>query len=210
MRAETLHPAGQPWYAYTLNNPISNTDPSGNMPIQGCGTEGKSACVASIQEKVDYAYFVQRYEHSLCEGGNMNYCSPIDKRIINNRPITGVHIGYSGQVGFAAEGGAYYQTDWLMDWVGGDLYTTRTIGAFGYGGTPTAMNGQIYAGLSGVKGIPWYYSQKSVSDALEGPQIDVAGALGIETIAVLDLGYGRSQDIDENGVYIESNGYEMY
>jgi hypothetical protein len=38
-------------YAYGLNNPSRYTDPSGHMPVAGCGDEGKNACVASDLEK---------------------------------------------------------------------------------------------------------------------------------------------------------------
>ncbi len=185
-------------------------DPGGHVPTQGCGDHGKETCVESEQEKAAYEYFLQRNEHLNCKDGNMEYCSSIEKSIYSNRPITGIHIGYSGQAGFGLEGGAYVQEDWLLDWITGDIYETRTVGGFVSGGTPSAMSGQLFLGVSDVKGIPWYFKQEEVSNALAGQQIDFSGAVGVESIAVLDVSYGRSNDLNSKGKYVFTNGYQMY
>jgi RHS repeat-associated protein len=42
-------------YSYVGNNPINYNDPSGNMPVEGCGEDGKYACHASDMEVAENA-----------------------------------------------------------------------------------------------------------------------------------------------------------
>jgi RHS repeat-associated protein len=60
--ADTIVPQpGNPldWdrYSYVHNSPTNKADPSGHMPIQGCGDEGKSACTPTQQEIQNWEIF---------------------------------------------------------------------------------------------------------------------------------------------------------
>jgi hypothetical protein len=193
-----------------LGNPIKYNDPSGHRVTEGCGEDGKYSCTPKPQEIADYNYYLKKYEHNLCKSGKYLHCSTIENEVYNNRPITGIYIGYSGQAGFGLEAGPNIQEEWHLDWKTGDLYHSRTVGGAASLGTPSVMNGQINLGILNVRGIPRNYSQRDVRDALEGPQIDASGAVGAEAIAVLDIGFSRSQDIDQNGKFVKNNGSEMY
>lgn len=66
--ADSLVPgAGNPQalnrYAYVINNPMLLVDPSGHMPIQGCGDEGKSACYASALDRAINAQILAVLEY---------------------------------------------------------------------------------------------------------------------------------------------------
>jgi len=66
-------------YAYVNNNPMRYTDPSGHMPTQGCGDEGKDACHASDLEKSinarKLATIEKESQNRKCAAGNKNHCA---------------------------------------------------------------------------------------------------------------------------------------
>ncbi|MDD2922103.1 MAG: RHS repeat-associated core domain-containing protein [Anaerolineales bacterium] len=81
-QADTIVPGGVQGldrYAYGLNNPSRYIDPSGHMPIEGCGDEGKNACKPSEQEIIENnrrnADFHAETERNQCAGGNTLHCS---------------------------------------------------------------------------------------------------------------------------------------
>jgi len=66
-------------YAYVGNSPVNNTDPTGHMPIEGCGDEGKDSCSPTQQDIADYEYWRQRENALKCQAGNDDYCSYAEK-----------------------------------------------------------------------------------------------------------------------------------
>ena len=155
-------------------------------------------------------YDRQRIAHEQCNAGNYSYCSNFElwnKR--HPKPVSGAHVGYSGQTGYGLEGGAYDQWDFLIDWKEGNLYVVQTVGAFGYGGTPTGMIGEIYVGTTVVHAVPGDVGD--ISNLLAGPQFDASAEIGLDGFAEVGYVKGTSVDLDTEGnpYYTLGAGY-MY
>jgi RHS repeat-associated protein len=78
----------QAWnrFSYGLNNPSRYTDPSGHMPVAGCGDDGSSDCYASeneitlnIRRDADFRNETNRRK---CADGNKNYCGESTAKIL--------------------------------------------------------------------------------------------------------------------------------
>jgi len=134
------------------NNPLKYTDPSGHSPSEGCGEEGRRVCHASELEQAINAQKLAKLEQESrdrkCATGNYENCSGWSN---NSRPVSGIHIGWSGQAGWMAELGIYGQHDYVVDWRKGDIYVVKTVGGSGYLGNPTGMKGTFYFGTTNVK-----------------------------------------------------------
>ncbi|MBI4738405.1 hypothetical protein HY772_02380 [Candidatus Woesearchaeota archaeon] len=91
----------------------------------------------------------------------------------------------------------------------GNLYVVQTVGTFGYGGTLTGLEGDVYIGTSNVHGIPG--DVEDITDYLEGPQFDLSGSVNIDADLFAGGDKGLSVDLDESGqpVYNPGAGY-MY
>jgi len=187
-------------YAYTNNNPIRYNDPSGHMADDGCHS-GEGCELKPRQKEIDAQKLASLEKESYkrkCDAGNYNFCSTVDLIIKRHpKPVSGIHVGYSAQAGFAVEPGAYDQWDFLVDWKEGNLYAVQTVGAFCYGGTPTGMMGEVYIGTSVVHGIP--SDIEDISTLLAGPQFDASAEIGLDAIGELSFVKGASIDLDSEG-----------
>jgi len=178
----------------------------------GCRTgEGCSLSQAQANEDAQKQALLQaEAAKGQCDEGHYSYCSNFDlwlKR--HSKPVSGIHVGYSGQSGYGLEGGGYDQWDFLIDWKEGNLYVVQTVGAFSYLGTPTGMLGKIYAGTSVVHGVPGDVSD--ISGLLAGSQFDASAEIGLDAFAEVGFGKGFSVALDSEGnpYYTLGAGY-MY
>ncbi|WP_345322803.1 hypothetical protein [Candidatus Villigracilis proximus] len=105
----------------------------------------------------------------------------IAKDLHLERPVSGVHVGASGQGGVLGEFGAYGQLDFIIDWKTGTLYKLFTFGLFEAGGTPNGLEGEFYGGTTNVHGIPLYGSE-DISGPLAGKNIDAAVSAGGDAV----------------------------
>lgn len=138
-----------------------------------------------------------------CDG---DYCSAFPKTDFtpiveffekSPKPVSGIHIGTSGQGGFVIEGGVYGQVDILMDWAKGDMYVVGTTGGFASVGTPEGLNGEGYIGTSVVHGIP--RDVEDISDYLKGHQIDISIPIELDGGVKVGIQKSLSVNIDDNG-----------
>lgn len=216
---DTVVPTGsqgtQAWdrYAFVNNNPVRYNDPAGHMITDGCSGDSEGCSITQYQKDLDaqkLALLQAEAAKRQCDAGNYSYCSNFDLWLKRHpKPVSGVHVGYSGQAGYGLEGGVYDQWDFLIDWKEGNLYVVQTVGAFGYGGTPTGMIGEIYAGTSVVHGVPGDVSD--ISGLLAGPQFDASAEIGLDGFAEVGYVKGLSVDLDSEGnpYYTLGAGY-MY
>ena len=104
-------------YSYVTNRPVNFNDPTGHMPVAGCGGEGKSACHASDEEiRINArrdADFRNETNRRKCAGGNKNYCSGW-KNIIGDPTI--------GDLTYGMDVAAYHIS-------AGEMLVTDTLGA---------------------------------------------------------------------------------
>jgi RHS repeat-associated protein len=207
----------QDWnrYAYARNNPVKYTDPSGHRPIEGCGDDGTRACYASGDEILDNlardANFRAETDRNKCKAGNENYCSGWANGIV--RPISGSHKGFSVTNDIFYGKYYYEQTDKLIDWKTGTIYTTKTIGSGTYLGTLNIGALESYAGSTFVFGIPLSATPDEVAMALGGPNKDSAFDVGIDIIPDIlgaNSGLGFSQDLDDDGKPITTSAGPMF
>jgi len=206
-QADAIVPGGAQGYdryAYVNNDPVRYADPSGHMTWNGEGGNYDD------ERRAHDAYVQQRDESLKCGTGGEAYCSTVDLIIKHHpKPVSGIHIGYSGQAGFGFEGGVYDQWDFLVDWKEGNLYIVQTVGYFGYRGTPTGLEGDVYIGTSNVNGIPG--DVENITNYLEGSQFDVSGSINVDAGLFAGGNKGLSVALDESGnpVYSPGAGY-MY
>ena len=203
----------QDWnrYSYVRNNPVRYIDPSGHMIDDGCKTDGCSLTQYQKEQNAQkLAILEKESQQRKCNSGNYNYCSTVEliaKR--HPKPVSGIHVGYSGQAGPGLEGGVYHQWDALVDWKEGNLYVVKTVGTFVYLGSPTGIEGDVYVGTSNVHGIP--SDVKDISGFLKGPQFDASASVNADVGLFAGGGKGVNVDLDENGkpIYTSGAGY-MY
>ncbi|MBI4738406.1 hypothetical protein HY772_02385 [Candidatus Woesearchaeota archaeon] len=112
----------QAWdrYAYANNNPVRYTDPSGHRVDDGCSGESGGCTLSEYQkwkDAQDQAMAEAARDKYRCAAGNYSYCSTVDLIIKRHpKPVSGIHVGYSGQAGYGLESGVYDQWDFLVDW----------------------------------------------------------------------------------------------
>ena len=118
----------QAWdrYSYVHNSPTNKADPSGHMPIQGCGDEGKSACTATQQEIQNWVIFQYESNEIKCQEGNRDFCIGYENG--TSRPITGIQYGSSLTMDLFYGKYIYEQTDYLLDWKSGTIFKVITEG----------------------------------------------------------------------------------
>lgn len=106
-------------YSYVLNNPSRYTDPTGHRVDDGCGGDSGGCTLSQYQKDQDaqkLASLEKESKKRKCDAGNYDYCSGIDLILKRHpKPVSGVHVGYSGQAGYGLEGGVYDQWDFLVD-----------------------------------------------------------------------------------------------
>jgi RHS repeat-associated protein len=79
---ESGNPLAWDRYAYTLNNPINNNDPSGHQSSTGCNTGNTEGCeltqTQATEDAQKYTLFEKQVESNACSSGDANYCSRIN------------------------------------------------------------------------------------------------------------------------------------
>ena len=180
-QADSIVPGGVQGYdryAYVKNNPLRYTDPTGH---KDCEEDGYCPENNKMTLPVD-----RNKQHN-----QQTYFLPspppieeIMKGLPVERPVSGVHLGVSGQTGLLKDTGIYAQYDPIMDWKKGTLYHTITVGAFEAGGTPNGVNVEIHAGTTQVHGIP-LFGEEDLTEYLDGRNIDAAVSVGGDAIGKL-------------------------
>ena len=208
-QADTIIPSGVQGYdryAYTLNNPLSNNDPSGHSTCSTVSNQyAKEGCENWSPENEDY---------DPCAFNSWDCSGPIDwsnaTRLVS-RPIVGLHIGISGNIGIAVEDYAYIQGDILFDYSSGAFYGMGTAGSGGYLGTPNGLGGQLYAGTTEVHGIPGNATSGEVQDLLGGENVDAAIEVGADAGVDVSGSAGLSLDVNPaTGGFQETSAGQMY
>jgi hypothetical protein len=80
--SDQTNPQGLNRYSYVKNNPIRFIDPSGHMATQGCGEDGKGACIETDPIKIaknaqHIANLQHRSDESRCRNGEFARCSGV-------------------------------------------------------------------------------------------------------------------------------------
>jgi hypothetical protein len=149
-------PQGLNRYSYSINNPTNYTDPSGNMPTQGCGDDGKSACAPTQQETDQNAaklVLIQaKAEDHECKAGNEIYCPTVKKH-----PAEVATFVITGLVGAAALPEAWAITE-AVGWNVAEACATSiicwtVIGAGGVGAAGAVGVGSNQIGRNGVNQV---------------------------------------------------------
>jgi RHS repeat-associated protein len=198
----------QAWdrYAYSNNNPLRYNDPTGHSTCSTISNQyAKGHCENWSPENEDY---------DPCAFNTWDCSGPIDwsngDRLIS-RPIMGLHLGGSLNLGIAVEDYVYAQGDVLFDPSSGAFYGMITTGSGGYLGTPSAFGGQLYAGTSNVYGVPGNMNPGQVEQLLEGPNLDIALEAGVDVGIEVGGSSGVSLDINPvTGGFQETSAGQMY
>jgi RHS repeat-associated protein len=165
-------------YAYTLNNPINLTDPSGHVPCTSTiirddqviclGGAGDGTLPPSLSNDPTTAGNDNdggaAPQSGVCSWNLPLEC--IDEWLWENVPSAiGFHFGFSGQVGLFLEGGLTPAEFLLLfNWRSGELSLFYSLEGFGFVGTPSIFGGDFYGGSTFVKGLSrnQFYSGPSV------------------------------------------------
>ncbi len=120
--------------------------------------------------------------------------------------LPSVNVSYTGQTGFGGEMGLTIQEEMVFDIYEGRVYHSRTVGYFGYIGTPTGLQGEIGIGLGFLHNVP--LSVRDLSDVLEGEQYDASGQIGVDFFGSANVNVNLSYDIkDDKLFYYPSTGF---
>ena len=185
-------------YAYGLNNPSRYTDPSGHMPVAGCGDDGSSDCyeddpVIRNDNAAKLVTLEREHHDHKCAAGNRNYCSGWDNWAWKNIPSAiGVQGGINGQLGLGLEVSLSGEVSRTFNWRSGQIVTAVTSEPGVYFGTPKGASFSIYGGVHAMKGI-------SNLEDLSGPDVFIDGSLSVDSVAQVGLSIERSQSLIESG-----------
>ena len=153
-------------YAYSNNNPVRYSDPSGHRVTPGCG-DGTESCGATEREKAQAEYQRQRDNYNNCWSGSGNYCSGFDKKIIK---IDNLDLGTGTvQIGLGANVFRATGLRWDVSIALDGKLNLGFVSNFGAGG---------YTAVGGGFGPQVSTSNAPDLSYLEGYNVQVGGQVG--------------------------------